>query len=109
MMSRSRRRTSTPRWRGADRSHSLSVEGIPDQKKQARVRELLRAQSEAWMWTEEERTERGGSFPVPHHGVAGAFFCDEVDLPVPLPSGRETGWQTLVVTPPLYRYFHSVV
>ena len=48
---------------GADRSHSLSVEGIPDQKKQARVRELLRAQSEAWMWTEEERTERGGLFP----------------------------------------------
>ena len=38
---------------------------------------------------------------MPHHGVAGAFFCDEVDLPVPLPSGRETGWQTLVVTPPL--------
>ena len=22
---------------------------------------------------------------MPHHGVAGAFFCDEVDLPVPLP------------------------
>ena len=23
----------------------------------------------------------GGSFPVPHHGVAGAFFCDEVEQP----------------------------